>query len=64
MDDHNVKLIDFISTLANRIPNSKWEKEELFNLKTGEHLLLRDYYKKNMKELFGVEVTFTNITKI
>lgn len=34
--------------------------ELLFNLKTGEHLLLRDYYK----ELFGVEVTSTNIAKI
>ena len=57
MDDHNVKLIDFISTLANRIPNSKWEKEELFNLKTGEHLLLRDYYKKNMKEFALIYLT-------
>lgn len=55
-------IINFIVVLASFIPKRKWNDKEMHmtNLATGEDYgTLKEYFKTQMKELFDIEVEYT-----
>lgn len=57
MTKKDEKIIKFLQVLVGNIPKSKWKNGKIFIMSTNkEYDTLKEYFEKQMKEIFDLDV--------
>lgn len=57
MTKKDEKIIKFLQVLTGMIPKSKWKNGKILIMSTNkEYDSLKEYFEKQMKEIFGLDV--------